>query len=85
MNVRRERTHQSGLTNIDFRTKGDQGNADRYKPSLKFADVGTMTKTGFKQMVNEPDMKDSTKIRGGWAFIKRQDPRCETTTEFYKS
>ena len=48
MNVRKQRTHQCGLTNIDFRTKGDQAAVDRYNPNLKFADTGTMNKHGFK-------------------------------------
>lgn len=49
------------MTNVDYRTKGDQGAVDRYNPSLKFADTGTMNKHGFKQMglkVNDP--KDET-------------------------
>lgn len=59
MNVRKQRTHQCGLSNIDFRTKGDQIAQDRYNPSMKFADVGTMSKHGFKQtgamsIVNDP-------------------------------
>ena len=48
MNVRKQRQHQCGLSNIDFRTKGDAGAVDRYNPTLKFADTGTMSKHGFK-------------------------------------
>ena len=48
MNVRKQRQHQCGLSNIDFRTKGDQLAQDRYNPNMKFADVGTMSKHGFK-------------------------------------
>jgi len=45
MNIRKERLHQCGLTNMDYRTKGDQDNNDRYHPSLKYADFGTMGKS----------------------------------------
>ena len=45
MNVRKQLTHHCGLANIDFRTKGDAENNERYNPSLKFADLGTMTKS----------------------------------------
>jgi hypothetical protein len=45
MNIRRERLHQSGLTNLDFRTKGELDKVDYYQPSLKFSDFGTMSKT----------------------------------------
>lgn len=51
MNVRKQRTHQCGLTNVDFRTKGDIQSVDRYNPSLKFTDMGTMSKTNFKQSI----------------------------------
>ena len=30
MNIRRDRTHHCGLTNLDFRTKGDFESLDRY-------------------------------------------------------
>jgi hypothetical protein len=30
MNIRKERTHQCGLTNLDFRTKGDIDSLDKF-------------------------------------------------------
>jgi hypothetical protein len=51
MNVRKQRTHQCGLTNIDFRTKGDIQSVDRFNANLKYTDMGTMTKTNFKYPV----------------------------------
>jgi len=48
MKVRKDRTHGCGLSNLDFRTKGDVDAVDRYQPDLKFADMGTMGKTSFK-------------------------------------
>jgi hypothetical protein len=48
MNVRKQRQHQCGLTNVDFRTKGDINSVDRFNPSLKYTDMGTMSKTNFK-------------------------------------
>lgn len=69
MNVRKQRTHQCGLSNIDFRTKGDQGAQDRFNPTMKFADVGTMSKHGFKQT-------------GGFST---NDPKEETALQFYNA
>ncbi len=69
MHARKQRTHQCGLTNIDFRTKGDQVAQDRYNPTMKFADVGTMSKHGFKQT-------------GGLSI---SDPKDETALEFYNA
>ena len=48
MNVRRQRTHQCGLTNVDFRTKGDAAALEKFQPNMKYADAGTMGKAGFK-------------------------------------
>ena len=48
MNVRKQRQHQCGLTNVDFRTKGDINSVDRFNHSLKYTDMGTMSKTNFK-------------------------------------
>ena len=63
MNVRKQRTHQCGLTNVDFRTKGDFASADRFNPSLKYADVGTMGKSTFKQRVpSEAPLNSQKKI-----------------------
>lgn len=47
MNIRRDRTHQCGLTNLDFRTKGESETLDKYKPTLKFADFGTMGRSQY--------------------------------------
>lgn len=63
MNVRKQRQHQCGLSNIDFRTKGDQLAQDRYNPNMKFADVGTMSKHGFKSGMQITDPKDDTAMQ----------------------
>ena len=47
MKIRRERNHQSGLTNLDFRTKGEFDKVDHFAPSLKYTDFGTMSKTKY--------------------------------------
>lgn len=68
MNIRRDRTHQCGLTNLDFRTKGDFESLDKYKPTLKFADFGTMGRSQYQRMSSAaaPDFKDRVKMTGGW-------------------
>lgn len=67
MNVRKQRQHQCGLTNVDFRTKGDINSVDRFNPSLKYTDMGTMSKTNFKhQMPANVDPKDKWKTTAGW-------------------
>ena len=58
MNVRKQRTHQCGLTNIDYRTKGDSQSVDHFNASLKFADVGTMGKSLFKPRQSSEAVKN---------------------------
>lgn len=47
MNVRKERTHHCGLTNIDFKTKGDGSNDDKFNFTTAWSDFGTMGRKGF--------------------------------------
>ena len=58
MKIRRERIHQSGLTNIDYRTKGDLDKVDHFQPNQKYTDFGTMTKTAYKRMPSASNFKE---------------------------
>ena len=88
MNIRRDRTHQCGLTNLDFRTKGEADMIEKYHPTLKYADFGTMGKSQFKRMTSAGvDFKEKLRLTGGWQTMSNKlnpNPRNETTTEFYK-
>ena len=66
MNVRKQRTHQCGLTNVDFRTKGDTAAREKFNPDMKYADTGTMNKAGFKQTAPAATLTDSVKQTAGW-------------------
>lgn len=84
MNVRKQRTHQCGLTNIDYRTKGDHAAVDRYNPSLTYADTGTMNKSLFRpKLPDEAPFVEKWKTTGGWLPTKQPDPRHENTVNFY--
>lgn len=84
MNIRRDRTHQCGLTNLDFRTKGDFESLDRYQPSLKMTNFGTMGKSQYKRMVYTESVQEQAMITGGFKKQKKLDPKTETTADFYK-
>jgi hypothetical protein len=84
MNVRKQRTHQCGLTNIDHKTKGDTLSVDRFNPSLKFTDMGTMGKTNFKAPFQaDTDPKEKWKTQGGWLSRKRANPITDDAETFY--
>ena len=90
MKIRRERTHQSGLTNLDFRTKGELDKVDHYDPSLKFTDFGTMSKTQYKRMPSAATFKEQIALSGGWQNSKfknenYRNSRYETANTFYLS
>lgn len=73
------------MTNIDYRTKGDASSVDRYNPSLKFADVGTMTKSHFKQRIpSEATIKQKWQTSGGWLIQQNPDPRLEGSLTMYE-
>ena len=84
MNVRKQRTHQCGLTNIDHKTKGDTLSVDRYNPTLKFTDMGTMGKTNFKAPFQaDTDPKEKWKTQGGWLSRKTANPITDDAETFY--
>ena len=80
MNLRKQRVIQSGLTNVDFKTKGDMAATDKYNPTLKFADVGTMNKSNFKALASSMsvDPKETLKLNSGWQVAKMPDPKSDT-------
>ena len=66
MKIRRERQDQCGLTNVDYRTKGEHDKVDHFDPSLKYADFGTMGKTTYKRVPSAASFKEQVAISGGW-------------------
>lgn len=89
MKIRRERTHQSGLTNIDFRTKGELNKADHFQPSLKFADFGTMKRSQYRRNPSAQTFKEQVAQSAGWTHSKYRlgdvfkNARYETASNFY--
>lgn len=84
MIARKQRTHSCGLSNIDYRTKGDVGNADRLTPSLKYSEFGTMNKIGFKHPLSKDlPSTDTWKTNGGWIAQRKHDPVKDESVRQY--
>ena len=89
MKIRRERTHQSGLTNIDFRWKGELNKVDHFQPTLKFADFGTMKRWQYKRVPSAQTFEEQVAQSGGWAHSRHRvgdvfkNARYETANSFY--
>jgi Ca2+-binding EF-hand superfamily protein len=89
MNIRRERTHQSGLTNLDFKAKGDAEKTNHFTPNLKLANFGTMSKTNYRRAPSATTFKEQVAASGGWLNTKYKnefykDQRYETAAQKYK-
>ena len=90
MNIKKERTHLSGLSNLDYRTKGDLAKVDHFQPNLKFSDFGTMNKTKYQRMPSAATFKEQVALSGGWQNSKYKNEhfknsKYETANDFYKS
>ena len=53
MNIRRDRSHQCGLTNVDYRTKRDASMLGKYQQDYRHKDLGTMSRTQYGQSIFE--------------------------------
>ena len=81
----------AGMSNLDFRTKGEPDKVDHFQPTLKYADFGTMTKTKYDRMPSAANFKEQVALSGGWLNSKYKNEtfgkqgRYETANDFYKS
>ena len=87
MSLRKQRVIQSGLTNVDFKTKGDTQAVEKYNPNMKYADHGSMNKSGFKPMAATManDSAETMKLNSGWSVAKLPDPKVDTAIQFYNA
>ena len=76
--------HQCGLTNMDFRTKGDFESLDRYQPNLKFTNFGTMGKTQYKRLASTNNFKEHVALTSGFKTLKDADPKNEAANMLYE-
>ena len=81
MQVRKERTHACGLTNLDFRTKGDLANEDKFHFTTIRSNFGTMGRKGFQPKVPK---RSSTPLNPCSQF-PMNEARTRTTHDFYET
>lgn len=88
MNIRRERSHRCGHTNIDFRTKNDQDAIRTFMPWKQKKEFGTMGNDFYK--LNFTEKKKLMKVTENINTIKNindevPDPKYYKTAQFYQS
>ena len=86
MNIRKQRNHQSGHSNIDFRSKKDENSLKLFQPWKVMEAPGTMGYSGYKP--NTIDVKNilevSKKINTQRVVSTEiPDPKYHKTAEFY--
>ena len=87
MSLRRARSHRSGISNIDFRSKKDEENLRIFEPWLCSKDVGTMGYKNYKNSlkISRNLLTPTEKINTNKDIVNDYpDPRYYTTAQFYK-
>ena len=87
MSLRRARSHKSGISNIDYRSKKDEENLRIFEPWLCSKDVGTMGYINYKNSlkISRNLLTPTEKINTNKDIANDYpDPRYYTTALFYK-
>ena len=87
MNVRKQRTHQCGISNLDFRTKRDFENVERFQGDLSKTNFGFFGRQALRSMrstVRDVTPKEKLKITSGFQVPVDYDPRTFATKVFYE-
>jgi Ca2+-binding EF-hand superfamily protein len=84
MQIRKDRTHQCGLSNIDFKTRKDEEGAKLFKEDFRNTMVGTMGKSGMKKLLKPANQNTSLKIASGFYLPQPPNPKKDISTAYYE-
>jgi len=85
MQLRRDRTHNCGLTNIDFRSQKDKEKVTLFHDPYRSTNFGTMGRSQLFNIKKPDDKKEKLAITSGFQSFKRPNPKVDTSQEFYQS
>lgn len=85
MHVKKERTHQCGLSNIDFRRLNDKQGIQRFQDDMRSTNFGLMGRNGIHNQVNSSDYnrRESLQLHSGFKMPEPPNPRNDTAKNFY--
>jgi hypothetical protein len=86
MNIRKQRNHQVGHSNIDFRSKKDEESLKIFQPWKLMEAPGTMGYSGYKpNTINMKKILEVSKSINTQRIIASEipDPKYHKTAEFY--
>ena len=88
MSLRKERSHMSGISNIDFRSKFDNENIEFFSPWLKSPNFGTMNTYNFKlSFTDHKKLFNPTFNLNQQKYLNSeiQNPKIYKSAQFYKN
>jgi len=87
MQVKRERTHQCGLSNIDFRRMNDQTSLKKYTNDMSSTDFGTMGRhyAPYMHQSGEFGNRQALLVRTGFKVPELPNPRYSDMQLYYKT
>ncbi len=86
MQVKRDRLHQCGLSNVDFRRLNDREGYQRYKDDMRSTDFGLMGRTGVPYSYTSCGYgtRHSLEVHGGFKLVEPPDPRFGDAKKYYE-
>jgi Ca2+-binding EF-hand superfamily protein len=84
MQIRKERTHQCGLSNIDFKTRKDEEGFKTFKEDFRSTQFGTMGKTALKKLYKPSDEKSHLKVTAGFQLAQPPNPIKDSPIKYYE-
>ncbi len=86
MQIRRERTHNCGLSNVDFRRLNDKPKIRQFSEDTRETKVGTMGRTGLAYEFEHCGFgrPDTLLVNGGFKIPEPPNPRAATASEYYR-
>jgi hypothetical protein len=83
MQLRKDRAHHCGLSNLDFRTQKDSENLTKYQEDFKKKSFGTMGRIGIKQVKAPTSEKEKRKLKAGFILEGSPNPRDTVSKMYY--
>eukprot|EP01022_Parablepharisma_sp_SALTPOND_P002130 TRINITY_DN1087_c0_g1_i1.p1 TRINITY_DN1087_c0_g1~~TRINITY_DN1087_c0_g1_i1.p1 ORF type:complete len:796 (-),score=97.69 TRINITY_DN1087_c0_g1_i1:2456-4753(-) len=87
MQVKRERTHQCGLSNIDFKRLDDRNNLKRYSDDMRCTNFGLMGRTGVPYAFESCGFgnRQSLQVHSGFKVPEPPNPRHAEIRRHYEN
>lgn len=83
MQLRRDRTHNCGLTNVDFRSQKDKEKVSLFHDPYKSTYFGTMGRSQLLNIKSPDNNKEKLSITSGFHLYNKPNQKIDISKEFY--